>query len=85
MPNLRRWLSASKISENNDQEMKRRQKDEEDGQFCDSLLGLMKHTGRFDYIDLTKDDKPNDDDGGGEAAGKDTTNSSRAKRFSWTR
>jgi len=85
MPNLHRWFSSSRASDTRTVEEYCRLTDEQEGVFCESLLGLMERTGRYDYVDFTKDnvnesqqDSPNEEGRGKKA--KD-----RAKRFSWSR
>ncbi len=79
MPEMRRWFSSSRASESNEpiQREATRSGDEEDGLFCESLLGLMQRNERFDYLGLLKDEKKKESENTG---GKD-----RSKRFSWTR
>ena len=55
MPDLKRWLSYPRASESNSQEEERRSEDGEQSLFCESLLGLMQRTGRFDYLDYSRD------------------------------
>lgn len=55
MPDLKRWLSSPRASESNSQGEERHPEDEEGSLFCESLLGLMQQTGRFDYLDYSKD------------------------------
>lgn len=86
-PNLRRWLSAPRTSDTSNLEEERRRADEQESVFCNSLLALMKHTGRFDYIDFSRDCERRQSSAGKEAVGKESRESEepRAKRFSWTR
>ena len=57
MPELKRWLSHPRASESVHQGEERRLEDEEPSLFCESLLGLMQRTGRFDYLDYSKDEE----------------------------
>ena len=52
----RRW-SRSSISETPTDNRRRKSQDDENGLFCDALLGLMHRTGRFDYLDYPKEIK----------------------------
>lgn len=90
MPNMRRWLSSSRATEHGLSEagslpnVQRQLEDNKESFFCESMLGLMRQTGRFDYIDFTPEQQQIDrgDAGeGGEISNKDP----RAKRFSWSR
>ena len=83
MPSLRRWLSTSRGVDNRTLEEQRGLEDERQSAFCDSLLELMEHTGRFDYLDYSKDVRSK----GGEGAEATGTKSKepRAKQFSWSR
>ena len=88
LPNLRRWLSSTRASDPPNLEEHGRQTDKQEGSFCDSLLGLMERTGRFDYIDYRKDSE-------GKASSEDEeeindrkrieSRISRSMRFSWSR
>lgn len=86
MPDLRRWLSYSRASESNSQGEERYPEDEEQSLFCESLLGLMQRTGRFDYLDYSKDTSEQEEEGI-EVAEKETEKHLRRslKRFSWSR
>ena len=55
MPDLKRWLSSPRTSESDSQREERRPEDEEQSLFCESLFALMQRTGRFDYLDYSKD------------------------------
>ena len=55
MPDLKRWLSSPRTSESDGQREGRRPEDEEQSLFCESLFGLMQRTGRFDYLEYSKD------------------------------
>ena len=55
MPDLKRWLSSPRTSESGSQREERRLEDEEQSLFCESLFALMQRTGRFDYLDYSKD------------------------------
>ena len=84
MPNLRRWFSSTRASDARNLEDQRRVADEQEGFFCESLLGLMERTGRFEYVDFTKDhERKSSSTGEEETRGKDKE--SRTKRFSWSR
>ena len=52
MPVLRRWLPHRRASESDGPNQR---KDEEQSLFCESLLTLMQRSGRFDYLDYSKD------------------------------
>lgn len=90
MPDLKRWLSSSRASESNGQGGERHPEDEEQSLFCESLLGLMQRTGRFEYLDYGKDSsEPEEEE-------IETTHSQKEKgkkkdlrrplkRFSWSR
>lgn len=86
MPDLRRWWPSNRAPESNTQGEQRRPEDEEDSLFCDSLLGLMQQTGRFDYIDFSKEiitkekGKVKKQSQEEDLAGKNN----RANRFSWS-
>ena len=83
MPSLRRWLSTSRVVDNRTLEEEQRLEDERDRAFCDSLLGLMEHTGRFDYLDYSKDLGSKDVEAN-QAAGK-RSREPRARHFSLSR
>lgn len=89
MPNLRRWLSSSRTTESCSSEAsslphaRRRLEDEKESVFCESILGLMRQTGRFDYIDYTPEQQNTADAGSEEE--EIPRKDSRAKRFSWSR
>lgn len=55
MPELKRWLPYPRASESVSQREEGRPEEEEPSLFCESLLGLMQRTGRFDYLDYSKD------------------------------
>lgn len=63
MPNLRRWLSSTRTTESGSSEAsslphaQRRLEDEKESVFCESVLGLMQQTGRFDYVDYRNNSK----------------------------
>ncbi len=90
MPDLKRWLSSPRASESNSQE-DRHPEDEEQSLFCESLLGLMQRTGRFDYLDYSKDSSEQEEEEIIGAAkkekvqGKDKDLRRSLKRFSWSR
>lgn len=83
MPDLKRWLSSPRASESNSQGEERHPKDKEESLFCESLLGLMQRTGRFDYLDYSKDGSDQKGKAGLEVAEKDVRRP--PKRFSWSR
>ena len=86
MPDLKRWLSYPRASELMSQGEERHSEDEEQGLFCESLLSLMRRTGRFDYLDYSRDTREQEGEGT-EAAQKEKENHLRRslKRFSWSR
>lgn len=76
-PDLKRWLSYPRASESNSQREERHPEDAERSLFCESLLGLMQRTGRFDYLDYNKDTTESE---------KEREKQGRSlKRFSWSR
>ena len=88
MPDMRRWLSSSRTSESNSQGEERHPEDEEQSLFCESLLGLMQRTGRFEYLDYSKDSsEPEEEEV--ETAQKEEVKEKDLrrplKRFSWSR
>ena len=87
MPDLRRWLPSPRASESNNQVKEHHPEDEEQSLFCESLLGLMQRTGKFDYLDYSKDTSKQKEEGNIEAAEKDKAKDLRRslKRFSWSR
>lgn len=89
MPDLKRWLSYPRTSESNSQGEERHPEDEEQSLFCDSLLALMQRTGRFDYLDYSKDTSEQQEEGITEAARREKENEKHLrrslKRFSWSR
>ena len=89
MPDLKRWLSPPRASESNSQG-DRHPEDEEQSLFCESLLGLMQRTGRFDYLDYSVDSFEQEEEEIGAAKkekvrGKDKDLRRSLKRFSWSR
>ena len=86
MPDLKRWLSSPRTSESDSQREERHPEDEEQSVFCESLFALMQRTGRFDYLDYSKDTSRRKE-GRVEAADpekqKDLPRS--LNRFSWSR
>ena len=91
-PDLRRWMSFTRTSEPEPPEdltatPERQSQDESDSLFCDSLLGLMERTHRFDYLDFTTDrvKRKNSERRNSERSENNPGQSPRAKRFSWTR
>lgn len=86
MPDLKRWLSSPRASESNSQGKGRHPEDEEQSLFCESLLGLMQRTGRFDDLEHSKDTSEKKEEGI-EAAEKEKRKDLRRslKRFSWSR
>lgn len=87
MPDLKRWLSSPRASESNSQGEERHPKDEEESLFCESLLGLMQRTGRFDYLDYSKESPVPKEEERLEVAEKEKDRDLRRslKRFSWSR
>ena len=86
-PDLRRWMSFTRTSEPEPPEdvtatLECQSQDERDSLFCDSLLGLMERTHRFEYLDFTRDPVKRRDF---ERSENNPGQSPRAKRFSWTR
>ena len=92
MPDLKRWLSSPRTSESDSQREERHPEDEEQSLFCESLFALMQRTGRFDYLDYSKDTS------GGKEERVEAANSGKVKqkqkqkdlprslnRFSWSR
>ena len=79
MPDLKRWLSYPRGSESNSQREERHPEDAEQSLFCESLLGLIQRTGRFDYLDYNKDTTEPEKEKGREKQGRSL------KRFSWSR
>ena len=76
-PDLKRWWSYPRASESNSQREERHPEDAERSLFCESLLGLMQRTGRFDYLDYDKDTTESE---------KEREKQGRSlKRFSWSR
>lgn len=91
MQDLKRWLPSPRSSESNSQGEERHPEDEEQSLFCKSLLGLMQRTGRFDYLDYSKDSSEEEE--GTETAQKEREKEKEKekglrhslKRFSWSR
>ena len=86
-PDLRRWMSFTRTSEPEPLEdltatLGRRSEDERNSLFCDSLLGLMERTHRFDYLDFTREPVKRRSS---ERSENNPGQTPRAKRFSWTR
>ena len=86
-PDLRRWMSFTRASEPEPPEdltatPERQSQDESESLFCDSLLGLMERSHRFDYLDFTRDRVKRRNS---ERSENNPGQSPRAKRFSWTR
>ena len=86
-PDLRRWWSFTRTSEPEPPEdltetPECQSRDESDSLFCDSLLGLMEKTRRFDYLDFTRERVRRRNS---ERSEINPGQSPRAKRFSWTR
>ncbi len=85
MPNP--WRKSEETSEDppgsKAQKKTRQQADEEEGLFCDALLGLMQRTGRFDYLDFGEDKKERKDSKGGD--GNRSNHAKQRNRFSWSR
>ncbi|KAL2042240.1 hypothetical protein N7G274_004728 [Stereocaulon virgatum] len=86
-PDLRRWSSYSRASEPDKASVRdeQRPEDEENSHFCESLLGLMKRSSRFDYLAITKEEKVNKQENKHEQEQSKTIQVRRAKRFSWAR
>ena len=94
MPDLKRWLPSPRSSEStsNSQGEERHPEDEEQSLFCKSLLTLMERTGRFEYLDYSKDHSEQDEEEV-EAAQKEKEKEKEKekslrqslKRFSWSR
>ena len=84
MPDLKRWLSYPRASEPDSRVDDRHSEDEEQSLFCESLLALMQRTGRFDYLDYSKD-SPEQKEEGLEATQKEKHVRRSLKRFSWSR
>lgn len=87
MPDLKRWLPSPRASESNNQGEDRRPEDEEQSHFCESLLGLMQRTGRFDYLDYGKDRSGQEEEGIESVleGPKEGDLRRSLKRFSWSR
>lgn len=91
MPNLRRWLSTSRTTNSssdagNSSESQHRPEDETESLFCESLLGLMQQTGRFDYIDFSKErERGAESEDNEKFTVEKDHRGARAKRFSWSR
>ncbi len=86
-PDLRRWMSFTRTSEPGPPEDLKatvgpRPEDERNSLFCDSLLGLMERTRRFDYLDFTREPVKRRNS---ERSENNPDQTPRAKRFSWTR
>ncbi len=84
MPDLKRWLSYPRASEPDSRVEDRHSEDEEQSLFCESLLALMQRTGRFDYLDYSKDSTEQKEEGL-EATQKEKYVRRSLKRFSWSR
>ena len=90
LPELRRWWSSSRVSAPNEGSSppeERWPQDEKESQFCESLLGLMQRTGRFDYIQFPEEKKTSAEGVGrnsseAELAGQSSPRQ-RTQRFSW--
>ena len=87
VPDLRRWMSFTRTSEPEPLEdltatLGCRSEDERESLFCDSLLGLMERTHRFDYLDFTREPVKRRSS---ERSENNPGQTPRAKRFSWTR
>lgn len=90
LPDLKRWLSNPRASESVSQGEERRAEDEEPSLFCESLLGLMQRTGRFDYLDYSKDNNTEQKKERRKSAQKENEKETlgrplKQKRFSWSR
>ena len=85
MPDLKRLLSSPRASESNGQREERHPEDGQHSLFCESLLGLMQRSGRFDYLDYNKDTTETEKRSV-ETAQKEKEKQGRSlKRFSWSR
>ena len=86
-PDLPRWWSYSRASEPNQPTVKGEQQpeDEENSHFCESLLGLMERSSRFDYLELAKEEKVEKQMKQSQQEETNAFQSPRAKRLSWTR
>ena len=87
VPDLRRWMSFTRTSEPEPPEdhtatLPYRSEDERDSLFCDSLLGLMERTHRFDYLNFSREPVKRRNS---ECSENNPGQLPRAKRFSWTR
>lgn len=84
MPDLKRWLSSPRTSESDSQREERHPEDEEQSQFCESLFALMQRTGRFDYLEYSKDTSERKEERV-VAADPEKDLPRSLKRFSWSR
>lgn len=87
MPELKRWFLYPRASESISQGEERRPEDEEASLFCESLLGLMQRTGRFDYLDYSKEnaEQKKESRKSAQKENQKETPGRRLKRFSWSR
>jgi hypothetical protein len=87
VPDLRRWWLYSRASEPDEPTVQdeQRPEDEENSHFCESLLGLMKRSSRFDYLEITKEEKVDKQEKKPEQDQSKTIQIPRAKRFSLAR
>ena len=94
MPDLKRWLPYPRASESDSTREDIRSEDKEPSLFCESLLTLMQQTGRFDYLDYSKDtsEKRTEDIEGTSTQKEKEAKKERysyrrrsLKRFSWSR
>ena len=81
MPDLKRWLSYPRASDSNSQGEESHPEDAEQSLFCESLLGLMQRTGKFDYLDYNKDTTEPEPEQEREREKQGRS----LKRFSWSR
>ncbi|KAL9104665.1 MAG: hypothetical protein Q9163_000408 [Psora crenata] len=76
----RRW-SRSSVTESKEEEQTRKSHDDYHGLFCDALLDLMQRTGRFEYLDYSKDHSTERR----ETTTDIKTDKPERKRFSWSK
>ena len=86
-PDPPRWWSHSRASEPDEPTVKgvQQPEDKENSHFCESLLGLMERSSRFDYLELAKEEKTEKQMKRSPQEETNAFQSPRAKRFSWTR
>ena len=87
MPDLKRWLSNTQSNSQGGEE--HREDEKQQSLFCESLLALMQRTGRFDYMDYSKDfnieTAEKDEEKDGEKENHTWHQRRSPKRFSWSR